>query len=187
MGMSPWLGRQELTRATAMMCPHCGQQNLPGSATCRNCDQDMTSFDRPMPDSRLEQSLVEDRVGMLSSGKPFITTPETSVGEAIRVMVENDVGALLVVDENEKLVGILSERDLLEKATGIVPDFRDLPVSQFMTPRPETVEAHSTLNYVLHKMDSGRYRHLPVVENGKPVNLVSIRDMLRYLMKLCRE
>ena len=61
-----------------------------------------------------------------------------------------------------------------------------LPVSQFMSDSVETVSIDDPLAFVLHKMDVGGYRHLPVVENGKPVDIVSVRDMLRYITKLAR-
>jgi CBS domain-containing protein len=55
-----------------------------------------------------------------------------------------------------------------------------------MTPRPETVAPTDTLNVVLHKMDGGGYRHLPVVHNGKPVCVLSVRDMLRHITRVCK-
>ena len=62
-----------------------------------------------------------------------------------------------------------------------------MPVSRFMTARPETVTPADTLNFALHKMDAGGYRHVPVVENGRPVSVVSVRDMMRHITRLCRE
>jgi CBS domain-containing protein len=110
-----------------------------------------------------------------------------TIGEAMVLMVATNVGAILVIDDAGKLVGIFSERDLLKKIAGTVADYRSLPIQQFMTPRPDSVSATDTLNFVLQKMDAGGYRHVPVVENGKPVSLISARDMLRFLMRQCRD
>ncbi len=102
-------------------------------------------------------------------------------------MLDGNVGAVLVVDTAGRLIGILSERDLLQKVAGIFESYADLPVSRFMTPRPETVAPTDPLNFALHKMDAGGYRHLPVVDDGRPTSVVSVRDMIRHITRLCRE
>ena len=57
----------------------------------------------------------------------------------------------------------------------------------FMTANPETVSTSDSLAFALHKMDVGGYRHLPVIHHGAPVGVVSVRDMLRHITRLCRE
>ena len=64
---------------------------------------------------------------------------------------------------------------------------RQLTVGNFMTPRPATVSLEDTLDFVLHRMDGGNYRHVPVVANGQPLGVVSVRDMLRYITNLCKD
>ena len=66
-------------------------------------------------------------------------------------------------------------------------DYDTLPITRFMTPRPESVSTTDTVNFVLQKMDAGGYRHVPVLENGKPVSIISARDMLRFLTRLCKD
>ncbi len=102
-------------------------------------------------------------------------------------MMGPGVGALLIVDDHQKLVGILTERDLLTKVVGYHAEYVHLPVEQFMTPDPEAVAVTDNLAFALHKMDIGGYRHLPVVKDGKPVGVISIRDMLRHITKLCKD
>jgi CBS domain-containing protein len=102
-------------------------------------------------------------------------------------MLDHDVGVLLVVDADGKLVGIFSERDLLTKVAGIHSDYAERPVVDFMTPKPETVSAHDTLVYALHKMDIGGYRHMPIVQEGRAAGVISVRDMLRHITRLCRD
>jgi CBS domain-containing protein len=170
-----------------MICPHCGNDNLPGSEECGRCGQDMTQLDRPMPGDPVERSLVEDPVGRLNPRKPVTIGFATTVREAIGVMLDSNVGALLVVDDAGHLVGIFSERDLLTKIAGLRDDYADRPVSEFMTRDPEAVAAHHTLAFVLHKMDCGGYRHVPVLEDGQPIAMISVRDMLRHITRLCRE
>src|SRR6202011_5577415 len=96
-----------------MMCPTCGWDNLPGNEECANCQQDLTPLDRPMAQNRVERSLMEDPVSALRPKKPVTIRPTTHVQVAIQAMLANDIGALLVTSEDGKLLGILSERDLL--------------------------------------------------------------------------
>ena len=169
-----------------MYCPNCGYDNLPGSEECGNCGMDMTKLDLPAPQTRIERSLMEDPVSVLRPKKPFTVLPNTTVQDAIQLMLERDIGALLVVDEGGQLLGIFSERDLLTKVAGLHDPYAHLPVHQFMTPRPETVEETHTLAFALHLMDVGGYRHLPVVRERLPVGVISVRDMLRHITRLCK-
>jgi CBS domain-containing protein len=102
-------------------------------------------------------------------------------------MLENKVGVVLVVDDAGKLLGIFGERDLLYKVAGSENGYLDHPIGPLATSRPITVNSTEALNFVLHKMDGGGYRHLPVVQAGKPVSIVSVRDMLVYITKTCKE
>jgi CBS domain-containing protein len=147
---------------------------------------DLTQLDRPMAQNRIERSLMEDPVSVLQPKRPFIVRPTATVGETIQLMLDHDIGALLVVDANGKLCGIFSERDLLTRVAGLHEDLHDLPIHQFMTPNPETVTAKDTLAFALHKMDVGGYRHLPILKDGLPVGVVSVRDMLRHITRLCK-
>jgi CBS domain-containing protein len=169
-----------------MICPTCNFDNLPGSEQCRNCLADLTQLDRPTAQDRVERSLMEETVATLKPRKA-VTLPATAlVGEAIQSMLACDIGAVLIVAADGRLVGIFSERDLLTKAASD-PHYAAKPVRQFMTPNPETVcESHS-LAFVLHKMDGGGYRHLPVLRDGLPVGMISVRDMLRHMTRLCKD
>src|SRR5436853_1948546 len=102
-----------------MICPNCGYDNLPGSEECSSCQQDLTQLDRPAAQNRIERSLMEDPVSVLRSRKPVAVLPTATVQEVIRAMLEQDVGALLVMDEQQHLLGVFSERDLLTKVAGL--------------------------------------------------------------------
>lgn len=170
-----------------MICPSCGHDNVPGNEVCSHCQQSLTPLDRPVAGNRVERSLMEDRVHVLPLHPIVTLTPQTPIREAIRLMLERDVGAVLVVDEDGKLLGIFGERDLLKRVAGLCDNYMDQPVGPFMTPRPVSVGPGDTLNFVLHKMDGGGYRHIPVSDAGKPLSVISVRDMLRHIMKLCKD
>jgi CBS domain-containing protein len=170
-----------------MICPSCGWDNLPGSEECQNCQQDLTPLDRPVAQDRVQRSLMEDAVSLLKPKTPVTVRSTATVGEAVAIMFQRNLGSVLVVDEAGHLRGIFSERDLLKKVVGIHPDYAGMPVARFMTTSPEAVTQDDTLNFALHKMDVGGYRHLPVVEGGRPVGVISVRDMLRHITRLCKE
>ena len=169
-----------------MICPTCGWDNLPGNETCTHCRQDLTLLDRPCAGNRVERSLMEDSVGVLDLQPPTTVLPSTTVRQAISLMLERNVGALLVIDERGCLIGIFSERDLLKKIAGIHVLYADMPVRSFMT-KPVTLAPTASLALALHKMDGGGYRHVPIVASGKPVAVVSVRNMLRHITRLCNE
>ena len=100
--------------------------------------------------------------------------PETSLVDAARRMNERHVGAVIVLD-GERLVGLLTERDVLRAvATGDV----ERPVSQAMTTAPETIETDESSGHAAALMIHGGFRHLPVMDGGKLVGLVSIGDLV---------
>lgn len=166
-----------------MRCPLCETANPPGADVCRNCQASLTSLDVPAPNGPLETSLLSDPVAVLDPRPPVTVSVDTNLGEAIRQMIALRVGAVLVTAASGDLVGILTERDFLSKIAG-VPGYDRLPVAEFMTPHPEVVTPTDILAVALGKMDAGGYRHLPVVQSGKPVGVISVRDVLRHLTAL---
>ena len=170
-----------------MICPTCGWDNLPGSEECGHCQQDLTPLDRPLPQDRIERSLMEDPVAALDPKAPVMMPPDTSLAKAIQTMLARDIGALLVVDGSGALLGIFSERDLLTKVAGLHENLADLSLRDFMTRAPESVADDDTLAFALHKMDGGGYRHLPVLTAGQPSGVISVRDLLQHITRLCQE
>lgn len=167
-----------------MRCSWCDHDNLPGEDACRGCLRDLTYLDRPAAQDRIERSLMGDPVGSIGPRAPITLPPEATVGQAMRVMLDQDIGAVLVVDGHGELLGIFSERDLLTKVAGLVEDYSARPVSELMTRRAETVGDGDSLAFALHKMDCGGYRHLPALRDGALVGMVSVRDLLRHITRL---
>ena len=170
-----------------MICPNCGNDNLPGCEECSRCQQDLTQLDRPAAQDRIERSLMEDPVAILSPNKAITVSPTATVANVLQIMLKEKIGSLLIVGNDGKLLGIFSERDLLTKVAGLNEPFENLTVSQYMTAAPETVTAQDKLAFALHKMDIGGYRHMPIVDEGRPTGIISVRDVLRHITRLCSE
>lgn len=168
-----------------MICPWCDHDNLPGVDLCLNCWQDLTQLDRPIAQDRVERSLMDDAVQVLIPRSGVTLGPEATVGDAIEVMLDSDIGAVLIVDAAGSILGILSERDLLMKVAGLDDDFSARPITEVMTRRPETVRSTDPLAFALHKMDCGDYRHVPVVQDGRLQGMVSVRDLLEHITRIC--
>ncbi len=110
--------------------------------------------------------------------------PQDSLRSVINVMAEKHVGCTLIV-ENDRLVGVFSERDVLRKVTTTGVDIDATPVGELMTRNPETLRQDDELVYALHQMALGGYRHIPLLDGaGKPVAVVSMRDIVGYLVSL---
>jgi CBS domain-containing protein len=105
--------------------------------------------------------------------------PDVRLAEAARRMARRGVGAVLVLG-GERLAGILTERDLLKAvAAGFTDEAR---VSEWMTRQPETVEPDESTDQAASLMIHGGFRHLPVVEGGRPIGILSIRDLMRVAL-----
>ena len=125
---------------------------------------------------------MEEPISAVSGHLPILVTPETSVGEAVRLMKQRRMGCVLVV-EGGKLAGIFTERDLLLKLIGTAKVLDQLYLRDYMTPEPETVEGSDSLRIALNKMSVGGFRHIPVVAEGQVTGLVTAKDALKYLAR----
>jgi CBS domain-containing protein len=109
----------------------------------------------------------------------LVVAPADGLGSIVGRMAERNVGAVLVLD-GARLVGILTERDVLR----VVAESVDLgtPVSERMTHAPETIESSDSVEHAAVLMIHGGFRHLPVVEDGAAVGILSIRDLVRVAL-----
>jgi CBS domain-containing protein len=163
-----------------MICPFCKAENIDGVDECEHCQQPLEFLSKPRAGSLIEHSILKDRVFKLGPRKPLTVSPRTTVAEVLRLMVARAVGCVIVGDE-QTLVGIFTERDALVKLNVDVEALGHHPVSEFMTASPETIAHDAPIAFALHKMDIGGYRHIPVLTDGKPTGVISVRDILRYI------
>ena len=114
------------------------------------------------------------------SGDLLTVDPTAALRDAARAMHGRGVGAVLVLDAG-RLVGILTERDMLRAvATGHEPDES---VAEWMTHHPETIESTDTTEHAGVLMIHGGFRHLPVVDGGELVGILSLRDLMRVVLE----
>ncbi len=163
-----------------MICPDCNHDNIDGEDVCDACGQPLANLEMELTGSELERAITSETIRSLSPQAQFAIPPNTLVREAIKDLVDKSIGCLLV-EENGELVGIFTERDVLNRISEN-PQVMEKPVQEFMTRSPATVTMADSIAYALHTMDLGGYRHLPVVNaEGKPKGIISIRDILGYL------
>ncbi len=104
-------------------------------------------------------------------------TPSASVREAARLMSENHIGALLVMDEG-RLVGIFTERDAINRVLAEGRDPDSTPLSEVMTRDPVTLSPQTAATQALRLMGEVGFRHLPVVANDEVCGIISLRDFV---------
>ena len=122
--------------------------------------------------------MLSERIGRLVDREKMVTaSPQVTVFEAARLMVEHGIGAILVVEAGT-LVGIFTERDAVFRVLAQSRDAHTVPIGDVMTPRPLTVTPDATFGRAMLLMHEHHFRHLPVVEDGKAIGIVSARDAL---------
>lgn len=107
----------------------------------------------------------------------LVCRPEATVTDVARQMTERKVGAILVMAE-ERLAGIFTERDALVRVIAAGRDPATTAIGEVMTRTVNTIAPDRPVLHALHEMHENNFRHVPVVENDRPVGIVSIRDAL---------
>ena len=166
-----------------LVCPYCDHDVIEGADECEACGQPLTEFNLPVPATPVERALLTDRVKLFQGRQPLIVSPTMPVREVLRLMVDNKVGCVAVV-EKKKLVGIFTERDVLLKIGEKAAEIGQQPVSEFMTAKVESLPPTAKIAFAVHRMDLGGFRHIPVTtSDGEPSGIFSVRDILGYLTR----
>jgi CBS domain-containing protein len=107
------------------------------------------------------------------------TTAEKTVAEAVQILAERRIGALVVVEGGGRIAGIISERDIVRAIAATAGEALKQPIASIMTRNVVTCGEAETINEVMARMTRGRFRHLPVSTNGRLVGIISIGDVVK--------
>ncbi len=122
--------------------------------------------------------MFSQRVKHVMEKKKLLTAPpETTVSKAAELMANKNVGAVMVVEEG-RLIGIFTERDAVFRVMAPGRDAKTTKLAEVMTNEPKTVDPGKSFGYALLMMHENGFRHVPVIENGIPVGIVSSRNAL---------
>lgn len=163
-----------------MRCPVCGFDNLLGSDICDNCGSDLAGHDVPQPATTFRGHLLGQHLDALSIGAPETLDIDGSVDEAIRRMHDKGVDCILVTAAG-RLVGIFTDRDAVVKVAG--QDVGSRSIAELMTRDPVVLRHDETIAVAINKMAVGGFRHIPIVDQGRPTGVVTARDVFRHLVE----
>ncbi len=161
-----------------MHCPVCGFDNLTGADICDNCGADLAGHDVPQATTTFNGTLLGEHLDELGAPAPLTASPDAKLDEVVRRMQETESDCVLVL-ENDRLVGIFTDRDAVMKAAG--KSLASMRVRDLMTPDPVVLRHDDPIAIAIHKMAVGGFRHIPLVEDGRPTGVVTARDVFRHL------
>ncbi len=133
-----------------------------------------------MPETRIEAILRSDSIRSMAL-EPVASIPEsTKLRDVIGIMQKRRVAAVVIVDGG-KVMGIFTERDLLNRIVGLALN-EDLPIRDVMTPDPKTLSPEDRISDAIHLMTNRGYRHIPLVDkDGRNVGMISARDIVEFI------
>ena len=109
--------------------------------------------------------------------------PTTNLAAAAKLLAERKIGALVVTGPDQRVVGIVSERDIVQELAAHGPAALDLALTEVMTRKVTTCSASDTISSVMERMTAGKFRHLPVLDQGRLAGIVSIGDVVKHRLQ----
>ena len=117
-------------------------------------------------------------------GREVVTIePGASLAAAAMLLAEKRIGAVMILGADRRLVGIISERDIVQALAARGAAALDEQVSRTMTRRVEICNESETVGSIMERMTKGKFRHVPVVEQGRVVGIVSIGDVVKHRLQ----
>ncbi|MFL5642772.1 MAG: CBS domain-containing protein [Chloroflexota bacterium] len=160
------------------VCPVCEFENLNGAEVCDNCGADIAGNDIPQSTLSFQGRLLGEHLDDLAAPVPLTVSPDTAVDEVVERMQEAGADCVLVTLD-DRLVGIFTDRDAVVKAAG--RDLANLKVGDLMTPDPVVLRHDDPIAIAIHKMAVGGFRHIPILDGGRPTGVVTARDVFHHL------
>ena len=113
-------------------------------------------------------------------GSVISIDPTATLETAVRTLAEHRIGALLVLGPDRRVIGILSERDIVRTLAELGAAALAQPLAQVMTRKVVTCSPSETISVIMERMTAGKFRHVPVLEQDQVVGIVSIGDVVKY-------
>jgi CBS domain-containing protein len=110
----------------------------------------------------------------------FSLSPDHTIAEAAQTLAEKRIGAVIITKKDGSLAGILSERDIVRALAKSAAEGFEHKVKIHMTAKVETVRETDTIPSIMERMTTGKFRHMPVVEDGRVIGIVSIGDVVKF-------
>jgi CBS domain-containing protein len=133
--------------------------------------------------SRPENVLFNLPIRELNPATPISIEAGSRLVDAIKLIQEHRIGCVLVT-RDERVEGIITERDLTLYVLNRNVDVNAAPVEQFMTQNPECLELNDPISYAMNRMNLGGYRHVPIIDQQKrPVGIISVKDIVNLLVE----
>ena len=118
---------------------------------------------------------------LAGKGRDVVTIePNATLGAAVELLAEKRIGAVVIVGADRRIVGILSERDIVRALAEQGRKALDEPVSAAMTRKVSTCHERETISSIMERMTTGKFRHMPVVDQGRLVGIISIGDVVKH-------
>jgi CBS domain-containing protein len=132
-------------------------------------------------EAKFREAIMTVSIILAGKGRDVVTIePGANLAEAIKVLADKRIGAALILGADRRIAGIISERDIVralaERGAAVLGE----PVSQTMTRKVETCNENDTVVTIMERMTAGKFRHMPVVDQGRLVGVVSIGDIVKH-------
>ncbi len=136
---------------------------------------------------RFDESILQETLATFPSKELLILSQDSCVATALTSMKTQHCGSVVITRDgtaNTNVIGIFTERDVLNRVIDRYGDLSQLPLSDVMTENPIVLTVHDTIGRLLNRMSLSGIRHIPIVDDaGRPVSLVSVRDVMDFLVE----
>ena len=116
-------------------------------------------------------------------GNVLTIEPTASIGAAAKILAVRRIGALVVTGPEQRVIGIVSERDIVHVLAMRGAEALDLPLTEIMTRKVATCGPSDTISSIMERMTTGKFRHVPVIDQGRLAGIVSIGDVVKHRLQ----
>ena len=164
-----------------MICPNCRTENIEGADECSDCGAPLSGLEHPDHGRKARTlPILEEPLSRLVQREFIRVRTDDPVALAVRRMQVNDTSAVLVM-EGERVAGIITATDIVQKVAGKKHDLNAVTCAAIMSPDPVLFHTDDSIVLAINKMAGGDFRHLPIVRSDRPINVIDINDVFRFI------